>query len=236
MSTVCLAGSLPGFELRRAATAGWPDLGEYGPVGMHDEERWDEAARLLNETDSPKRRERSRRAWLIVIGAALLAAVLTSTVQVLLVPRGRSSAADGGTRPLLLWPSLAVAGVGLLVVVIGLIVGLRNKRLRPAWELPEGVLSWRQRRAVQRQIRGKEPVEERHRRVVQAVAAQHVRSAVGLIPVYVGTAIAVAGVIVAIDVPVLSVCFGLALAIVAIVALWQYGVAVPRARRFLERT
>lgn len=198
-----------------------------------DEERWLEAERRIAPELSPERRSASRRAWLLLICAALAYGVIAALIRVLLPHGLTATSSTDSALPPTLWIGMAIAGAGLIIVLAGLIAGLLTKRLRPTWERVDGALSRSQNRSVRRQIRGREPVDPQHTAVVRAVAEQDVRTAVGLIPCYIGTALMAIGLMLVLDLPEITALLGGLLVLLAATAAWQYGSSARAARQHL---
>lgn len=131
---------------------------------------------------------------------------------------------------------MTIAGAGLIIVIAGLAAGLVTKRLRPTWERVDGALSRSQSRSVRRQIRGRERLDPQHKAVIRAVAEQDIRSAIGLIPCYIGTALMAVGLMLVLDLPGSTALLAGLLVLLAATAAWQYGSTARAARRHLAST
>jgi hypothetical protein len=137
-----------------------------------DAQRWADAEALVNGTpttpDGPRGwRSPSRRLTLYL--ALTAAAALAIGVLVVVVFGGRTAGAD--RHDVAGWRQ--VAGLILIVVGIGfeVVTFVRARRTRAwNWSSPTAVLSWRQRRRVGRQLRGKAPVLEDELVVLRAAA------------------------------------------------------------------
>jgi hypothetical protein len=131
---------------------------------------------------------------------------------------------------------MTIAGAGLIIVIAGLAASLVTKRLRPTWERVDGALSRSQIRSVRRQIRGGEGLDPQHGAVIRAVAEQDIRSAVGLIPCYIGTALMAVGLMLVLDLPESTALLAGLLVLLAATAAWQYGYTARAARKYLAST
>lgn len=141
-----------------------------------DAERWAEAEALA--TGAPATpgggggwRSPSRRLTLYVALVAAAAVVVGVVVGVVFGGRSaESTSADVAGWRQVVGLVLIVAGIGFMVVTF-----VRARRTRAwSWRSPIRVLSWRQRRRVGRQLRGKAPVTEDEMVVLRA-AAQLIR-------------------------------------------------------------
>jgi len=205
-------------------------------VGSRDEERWLEAERRIAPTPSPERQRASRRAWLLLIGAAFAYGVSAALVRFLLPHSSTAATRTDSATPPTLWIGMTIAGAGLIIVIAGLAAGLVTKRLRPTWERVDGALSRSQSRSVRRQIRGRERLDPQHKAVIRAVAEQDIRSAIGLIPCYIGTALMAVGLMLVLDLPGSTALLAGLLVLLAATAAWQYGSTARAARRHLAST
>ena len=141
-----------------------------------DEQRWADAESILDGGPSEfavqelrRRRRRMRILLWSSLGFVLLAVVVS---VVLIAVLGQHSHHAPTHRRVPVWQEitgLAVNGIGLVVLVVGLVGYVRSGAWRDAWRSPALVLTRAQRRELSKQIRGRSPVDPDHVRVARHV-------------------------------------------------------------------
>lgn len=134
---------------------------------MDDEARWAEAQSILDRTPTESAELRLRRSrrnrWLLIVAFVLLGlavAVLLALFVFDPLTEGNRSEEDAPT-----WRAVtgfSLSGLGLLFMVVALVIQFRGLRRVRAWGSPLHVLTFRQRRELLAQVRGRGPdVQER---------------------------------------------------------------------------
>jgi hypothetical protein len=151
-----------------------------------DAERWADADSIVDGhptefalQELQRYRRRMKRLIWSLVGFMVLVAVATALVVIFFGHHSHSAA----TRPRTpLW--LEIAGLsctiaGTVILVIGLVRYVRSGTWRAVWRSPALVLTWRQRRELSKEIRGRAPLDPGRlkvaRHVAELAAGQQVR-------------------------------------------------------------
>lgn len=142
-----------------------------GAQAVSDEERWQQAVDLARGRPNPAalsgRRRAARRILLWAAAVAVLSAAAGAVVGWLSASEDVGGSAAGAGPEWLRW---AAFGLGLLLVVVGAVLGVRAGNWGGAWRAPTTVLTRRQRREAVREMRGKVPACPEHLPVVLDLA------------------------------------------------------------------
>lgn len=212
-------------------------------VCVDDAQRWAQAQRRVDGLGEAGQLRAGRRALLPVLLSGLIAGLVGGVVSPLIRLLFHSSASDtsSGAQAVglsaVFWIGLGITVAGLVLSTVVLIRALVTGRLLVVTSRVEAPLSLRQRRHVNRMLRGRERVGEAERTVARAIAEQRVQTFRALVPAYVCLGLVIIGVVVTfadIDV-MLPLLFG-ALGPIAVLALvLDTAVHLRPARRFLEQ-
>jgi hypothetical protein len=133
------------------------DQGRNSPTA-DDEDRWAEALSILEQapTGSAARRQRRirRRRLLLTAAFSLVLLLVAALVGLLFLDVGTAEGDDARAT----WVTvlgLCVSTLGLLVIVIGGVLLVRDLRRSRSWRSPLDVLTFRQRRELVHQLRGR---------------------------------------------------------------------------------
>ena len=149
-----------------------------------DEARWAEALSLVEHqpTEAAEGRlRRTRRNRLLAIAAfTVLCLAVALVVGLLVLDRGL----DEPDQDLPTWRAvvgLSVSGLGLVVMVVGIVLLLRTVRGHRGWRSALNVLTFRQRRELVAQLRGRTPLVPERLPLVRATADQLMASQLSLL-------------------------------------------------------
>lgn len=134
---------------------------------LDHEARWEEAQSILDEAPTESAAERLRRSrrnrWLLIVAFVLLGLALAVLLALFvfdpLIDNERSEEDAPTWRAV---TGFSLSGLGLLLMVVALVIQFRGLRRVRAWGSPLHVLTFRQRRELLGQVRGRGPdVHER---------------------------------------------------------------------------
>jgi hypothetical protein len=146
-------------------------------------ERWTAAARLADGlTDDGALRRRTR--VLILVGTLVLVSWAAGVGLALILPATGHGDRTSDTSNERLLVQVALLALGLIVGGVGFAWAYRTGHYITRWRFVSSPLSRAEKRSVQRQIAGKEPLAAEHASVVAAVAAQSRRATLGIAPIY----------------------------------------------------
>ncbi len=126
-----------------------------------DEDRWSEARSLLEREPSgpaERRLRRGRRQRVLIVLAVSLVLGVPVGIASYRFTEGSSGAS---TADVPTWQELAgltLAGIGIVVLLVGLVAQLRANQGRSAWHSPLFVLTNKQRKELVRAVRGQATV------------------------------------------------------------------------------
>ena len=198
-----------------------------------DSERWTAAARLAEGlTDDGTLRRRTR--VLIWVGTLVLVSWAAGVGLALILPTAGHGDPTSDTSTVRLLVQVALLAIGFIVGGVGFAWAYRTGHYITRWRFVSSPLSRAEKRSVQRQIAGNEPLDAEHAGVVSAVAAQSRKATLGIAPIYAAMMLFAVSTAVSTDVlflrlleVIVSACF--------IAAFVQLAVMYRRAGRFLAR-
>ena len=126
-----------------------------------DEARWAEAESILDRTPTESAAERVRRSrrnrWLLVAGFVLVGVAVAVLLALFVFDSRTDRERSGGVPTWQAVTGFSLSGIGLLLMVVTLVIQFRALRRVRAWGSPLHVLTFRQRRELLRQVRGRGP-------------------------------------------------------------------------------
>ncbi|MEY9952329.1 hypothetical protein [Leifsonia sp. EB34] len=154
------------------------------------EVRWRAADRLAEgATDDRMGRRRSRLlTWVVGL---LVVSWLIGFALAILLPRPSYRGSGGGIGGI---AELVLVVLGILVGLAGFIWGRRTGHYVPRWRAVMSPLNRAERKAVMKQIRGKQTLDTEHAATIIAAGQQARRATLGLVPIYTGAVLMTIGI------------------------------------------